>query len=175
MSSMTPAKTAAVITGEYSEEKFIAKQKSKIMKITIEKRRRDRINSSINQLKTLLGREFQTEEPNMKLEKADILKMTVNYLKYHNQQLRASCPTGNAERDYNEGYSRCLQEALRFFSTQEGRSDIQKKLVTRFQRTQQQCPAKALPYGVYLPYTASCQTGTEQSAQLNPAALWRPW
>ncbi|XP_078277324.1 transcription factor HES-5-like isoform X1 [Rhinoraja longicauda] len=172
---MTPANAAGVITGEYSEEKFMAKQKSKIMKITIEKRRRDRINSSINQLKTLLGREFQTEEPNMKLEKADILKMTVNYLKYHNQQLRASCPTGNPERDYNEGYSRCLQEALRFFSTHEGKSDIQKKLVTRFQRTQPRCPAKGLLYGVYLPYTASCQTGTEQTPQSNPAALWRPW
>ncbi|XP_072911795.1 transcription factor HES-5-like [Hemitrygon akajei] len=172
---MTPANAAAVITGEYSEEKFIAKQKSKIMKITIEKRRRDRINSSINQLKTLLGREFQTEEPNMKLEKADILKMTVNYLKYHNQQFRVNCPTSGSERDYNEGYSRCLQEALRFFSTQEGKSDIQKKLVTRFQRTQPQCPAKSRPYGVYLPLTASCQSGTEQSVQPGTAPLWRPW
>uniref|UniRef100_UPI00398E476E transcription factor HES-5-like n=1 Tax=Pristiophorus japonicus TaxID=55135 RepID=UPI00398E476E len=172
---MAPTNAAGVITREYSEEKFTAKQKSKIMKITIEKRRRDRINSSINQLKTLLGREFQTEEPNMKLEKADILKMTVNYLKYHNQQLRASCPTGSPERDYNEGYSRCLQEALRFFSAQEGKNDIQKKLVSRFQRSQQQCPAKGLPYSVSLPYSASCQTGTEQTAQPNPAALWRPW
>ncbi|XP_067862376.1 transcription factor HES-5-like [Heptranchias perlo] len=172
---MAPINAAGVITREHLEEKFTAKQKSKIMKITIEKRRRDRINSSINQLKTLLGREFQTEEPNMKLEKADILKMTVNYLKYHNQQLRASCPTSSPERDYNEGYSRCLHEALRFFSAQEGKNDIQKKLVTRFQRTQQQCPAKGLPYSASLPHSASCQTATEQAAQPNPATLWRPW
>ncbi|XP_069786557.1 transcription factor HES-5-like isoform X2 [Narcine bancroftii] len=137
------------------------------MKITIEKRRRDRINSSINQLRSLLGRELQKEEPNMKLEKADILKMTVNYLK----QLPAGCPTGHPERDYKEGYSRCLQEALRFFSTHEGKSDIQKKLATRFQRTQPQ----GLPYGVCLPCTAYCQTRSEQIAQPKPAALWRPW
>ncbi|XP_078410776.1 transcription factor HES-5-like [Cetorhinus maximus] len=172
---MAPTNAADVINREYTEDKYTAKQKSKIMKITIEKRRRDRINSSINQLKTLLGREFQTEEPNMKLEKADILKMTVNYLKYHNQQLRASCPTNSPERDYNEGYSRCLQEALRFFSAQEGKNDIQKKLVTRFQRSQQLCPAKGLSYSAPLPYSSTCQSSSEQPAQPNLAALWRPW
>ncbi|XP_041059001.1 transcription factor HES-5-like [Carcharodon carcharias] len=165
---MAPTNAADVINREYTEDKYTAKQKSKIMKITIEKRRRDRINSSINQLKTLLGREFQTEEPNMKLEKADILKMTVNYLKYHNQP-------NSPERDYNEGYSRCLQEALRFFSAQEGKNDIQKKLVTRFQRSQQLCPAKGLSCSAPLPYSATCQSSSEQPAQPNLAALWRPW
>ncbi|GCC28640.1 transcription factor HES-5-like [Chiloscyllium punctatum] len=173
---MAPTRTADVINQEYSEEKFTAKQKSKIMKITIEKRRRDRINSSINQLKTLLGREFQTEDPNMKLEKADILKMTVNYLKYHSQQLRASGPANTPERDYNEGYSRCLQEALRFFSAQEDKSDIQKKLVTRFQRRQPPCPAKtSVTYPVCLLSSAPCQTGSERAAQCSQASLWRPW
>ncbi|XP_020384076.1 transcription factor HES-5 [Rhincodon typus] len=173
---MAPTSTADVINREFSEEKFTAKQKSKIMKITIEKRRRDRINSSINQLKTLLGREFQTEEPNMKLEKADILKMTVNYLKHHSQQLRASGPANTPERDYNEGYSRCLQEALRFFSAQEDKTDIQKKLVTRFQRRQPPCPAKAtVAYPVCLLSSAPCQTGSERPAQCSQASLWRPW
>lgn len=48
----------------------------------VEKLRRDRINSSIEQLKLLLEKEFQKHQPNSKLEKADVLEMTVSYLKY---------------------------------------------------------------------------------------------
>lgn len=58
-----------------------------LMKPIVEKKRRDRINSSIGQLKSLLGEEFQNGEPNMKMEKADILEMTVNYLKLHSQRM----------------------------------------------------------------------------------------
>lgn len=47
----------------------------------VEKLRRDRINSSIEQLKILLENEFQKHQPNSKLEKADVLEMTVSYLK----------------------------------------------------------------------------------------------
>lgn len=42
--------------------------------------RRDRINSSIEHLKVLLEKEFHKQQPNVKLEKADILEMAVNYL-----------------------------------------------------------------------------------------------
>lgn len=51
----------------------------------VEKMRRDRINSSIEQLKLLLEKEFQRHQPNSKLEKADILEMTVSYLKQQSQ------------------------------------------------------------------------------------------
>lgn len=44
--------------------------------------RRDRINSSIEQLKLLLEQEFARHQPNSKLEKADILEMAVSYLKH---------------------------------------------------------------------------------------------
>ncbi|CAL8400598.1 unnamed protein product [Arctogadus glacialis] len=39
----------------------------------VEKLRRERINSSIEQLKSLLGPEFLKQEPDSKMEKADIL------------------------------------------------------------------------------------------------------
>jgi len=47
--------------------------------------RRDRINSSIEQLKLLLEKEFQRHQPNSKLEKADILEVAVSYLKQQSQ------------------------------------------------------------------------------------------
>ncbi|POI33480.1 hypothetical protein CIB84_002770 [Bambusicola thoracicus] len=53
------------------------KEKNKLRKPVVEKMRRDRINSSIEQLKLLLEKEFQRHQPNSKLEKADILEMTV--------------------------------------------------------------------------------------------------
>lgn len=58
---------------------------SQLRKPVVEKMRRDRINSSIEQLKLLLEKEFQRHQPNSKLEKADILEMTVSYLKQQSQ------------------------------------------------------------------------------------------
>ncbi|KAG1961768.1 hairy-related 12 [Pimephales promelas] len=71
----------------------------------VEKMRRDRINSSIDQLKNLLEKEFHSHDPSTKLEKADILEMTVSFLK---QQL--------PQRDYDEGYSHCWRESVHFLT-----------------------------------------------------------
>uniref|UniRef100_A0A8C5SDW1 Transcription factor HES-5 n=1 Tax=Laticauda laticaudata TaxID=8630 RepID=A0A8C5SDW1_LATLA len=65
-----------------------------LRKPVVEKMRRDRINSSIDQLKVLLEREFQCHQPNTKLEKADILENTVSYLK--KQEISAS-PSGRTQ------------------------------------------------------------------------------
>ncbi|KAK3536246.1 hypothetical protein QTP86_000149 [Hemibagrus guttatus] len=53
----------------------------KLRKPMVEKMRRDRINSSIGQLKSLLAPEFLNQQPDSKLEKADILEMTVSFLR----------------------------------------------------------------------------------------------
>ncbi|CAI5687098.1 unnamed protein product [Oreochromis niloticus] len=45
----------------------------KLRKPLVEKIRRERINSSAEQLKSLLGPEFLKQQPDSKLEKADIL------------------------------------------------------------------------------------------------------
>uniref|UniRef100_A0A8C0KBQ7 Transcription factor HES-5 n=1 Tax=Canis lupus dingo TaxID=286419 RepID=A0A8C0KBQ7_CANLU len=58
------------------------KEKNRLRKPVVEKMRRDRINSSIEQLKLLLEQEFARHQPNSKLEKADILEMAVSYLKH---------------------------------------------------------------------------------------------
>ncbi|XP_026163133.1 transcription factor HES-5-like [Mastacembelus armatus] len=63
----------------------------KLRKPLVEKFRRERINSSIEQLKSLLGPEFLKQQPDSKLEKADILEMTVcvlTQLQQQNQQQR---------------------------------------------------------------------------------------
>uniref|UniRef100_A0A8D0HGT9 Transcription factor HES-5 n=1 Tax=Sphenodon punctatus TaxID=8508 RepID=A0A8D0HGT9_SPHPU len=133
------------------------KEKNKLRKPVVEKMRRDRINSSIEQLKLLLEKEFQRHHPNSKLEKADILEMTVSYLKQQSQlQIKVNLN--------NEGYSRCLQEAFHFLSIHKIQMDTQSKLLNHFQRS----------------YTAAhevaCTPSTpKQASSKSTSTLWRPW
>ncbi|XP_030586045.1 transcription factor HES-5-like [Archocentrus centrarchus] len=58
----------------------------KLRKPLVEKLRRERINSCIEQLKSLLSPEFLKQQPDSKLDKADILEMTVCFLIQLQQQ-----------------------------------------------------------------------------------------
>ncbi|KAJ0068645.1 hypothetical protein NL108_010315 [Boleophthalmus pectinirostris] len=58
----------------------------KLRKPVVEKLRRERINSSIEQLKSLLCAEFLQQQPDSKLEKADVLEMTITVLTRLQQQ-----------------------------------------------------------------------------------------
>uniref|UniRef100_A0AAY4EV86 BHLH domain-containing protein n=1 Tax=Denticeps clupeoides TaxID=299321 RepID=A0AAY4EV86_9TELE len=62
------------------------------IKPLVEKMRRDRINNSIEQLKSLLGPEICNDQPDSKMEKADILEMTVCFLRrlQHHQAMNKS-------------------------------------------------------------------------------------
>ncbi|KAK7135389.1 hypothetical protein R3I94_014146 [Phoxinus phoxinus] len=77
----------------------------KTLKPLMEKRRRARINESLNHLKTLIlplvGKDASRYS---KLEKADILEMTVRFLK----ELPSSSAKGQTD-SYKEGYKACLQ------------------------------------------------------------------
>uniref|UniRef100_F7ASX3 Transcription factor HES-5 n=1 Tax=Xenopus tropicalis TaxID=8364 RepID=F7ASX3_XENTR len=55
----------------------------KIRKPVVEKMRRDRINSSIEQLRMLLEKEFEKHNLPSKPEKADILEVAVGFLQQH--------------------------------------------------------------------------------------------
>ncbi|NWU86295.1 HES5 factor, partial [Onychorhynchus coronatus] len=110
------------------------KEKNKLRKPVVEKMRRDRINSSIEQLKLLLEKEFQRHQPNSKLEKADILEMTVSYLKQQSQLQMKRSFQKSSQFDFREGYSRCLQEAFHFLSLHKVRTETQTKLLSHFQK-----------------------------------------
>nr|XP_061802793.1 transcription factor HES-2-like [Nerophis lumbriciformis] len=95
-----------------SQRPTVAKRKEafelrKTMKPLVEKRRRARINDSLNHLKELIlpltGRDKSRYS---KLEKADILEMTVRFL--------SDIPpvqNKNSTDSYKEGYKACLQRA----------------------------------------------------------------
>ncbi|XP_037345679.2 transcription factor HES-5 [Pungitius pungitius] len=87
-----------------------ARDRHKLRKPAVEKMRRDRINSCIQQLKVLLEEEFHQRDPDNKLEKADVLEMTVGFLQRH---LRPRVALAAAHGD---GFSRCWEEATSFLS-----------------------------------------------------------
>ncbi|XP_067389920.1 hairy/enhancer-of-split related with YRPW motif-like protein isoform X2 [Emydura macquarii macquarii] len=89
----------------------------------IEKRRRDRINSSLSELRRLVPTAFE-KQGSSKLEKAEILQMTVDHLK----MLHATGGTGFLDAralavDYRSiGFRECLTEVVRYLGILEGQN-----------------------------------------------------
>ncbi|XP_030041526.1 transcription factor HES-2 [Microcaecilia unicolor] len=92
--------------GGASKRSGQASELRKTLKPLMEKRRRARINDSLNQLKTLIlplvGKDNSRYS---KLEKADILEMTVRFL----QEL-PPIHLQNSSDSYREGYSACMSQ-----------------------------------------------------------------
>ena len=89
-------------------------QYRKVMKPLIEKKRRARINSCLDELKDLMVFALQTEgESISKLEKADVLELTVNHLrKLKRQQMLSLNPGLDLDR-FHAGFTTCATEVSR--------------------------------------------------------------
>ncbi|NP_001037951.1 hairy and enhancer of split 5, gene 9 [Xenopus tropicalis] len=74
-------------------ENNIGKDMRKMRKPVVEKMRRDRINSSIEQLRMLLEKEFESHHLPSKPEKADILEVAVSLLRQQLQIMGKPVPT----------------------------------------------------------------------------------
>ncbi|XP_031422942.1 transcription factor HES-5-like [Clupea harengus] len=142
----------------------------KMRKPIVEKMRRDRISNSIEQLKALLGPRLLNQQSNSKVEKADILEMTVCLLRQRLQPVKTS-PSSDAG---SQGFSKCAQEVLHFLSRDSGKTQTHGMLLTQFQTLQP-------PSDDYRRESAQCQLGSPvqhvQSKDKSPArsAPWRPW
>ncbi|XP_029907382.1 transcription factor HES-5-like [Myripristis murdjan] len=153
------------------------KENNKLRKPAVEKKRRDRINSSIQQLKCLLEKELQAHQPSSKLEKADILETAVSYLKENMRPKAPGTPVvlgrSTPGPAFAQGFTTCLQETLCFLSTHNQPTDFKHKLVHRFSRAPLQagrtgiCPS---PLAVSHSRVAPMCVG---AAGAQP--LWRPW
>ena len=89
-----------------------------ISKPLMEKRRRDRINKSLAELKTILIDVLKRDQNSCsKLEKADILEMTVNYLKSNGR------PQKN---DYEAGRKSGLEHTIKMIQQNPALNELQK-------------------------------------------------
>lgn len=88
-------------------------QYKKITKPLLERKRRARINACLDELKEIMTGCLQTEGENVsKLEKADILELTVRHIQKLNQA-GASNPVEDISK-FRAGYSSCANEAAHF-------------------------------------------------------------
>ncbi|XP_056633726.1 enhancer of split mbeta protein-like [Diorhabda sublineata] len=89
-------------------------QYRKVMKPMLERKRRARINRCLDELKDLMVSALATDGENVsKLEKADILELTVSHLrKLKNQQRLSANPIVEADR-FRCGYTTCAKEVSR--------------------------------------------------------------
>merc|ERR1712079_102754 len=115
--TLTTVTSMAPVTfmAEHDEEPMSRTfQYRKVMKPLLERKRRARINSCLDELKDLMMFALQSEgESISKLEKADVLELTVKHLrKLKRQQMLAVKPGLDTDR-YRAGYTTCATEVSR--------------------------------------------------------------
>ncbi|XP_053499919.1 transcription factor HES-5-like [Ictalurus furcatus] len=161
--AMAPTITASMINSNH-----LLPLTNKLRKPIVEKMRRERINSGIEKLKSLLGGEFLKQQPDSRQEKADILEMTVYFLRQQQQShKKSSCST-----EVDEGYSRCVQEAINFLSQCQVHTQSQKRVLTHFLTTQ---PSMEKSRSVVPQLSSpSCQISSKEETP-GCSDVWRPW
>uniref|UniRef100_A0A672Z8T4 Transcription factor HES-5 n=2 Tax=Sphaeramia orbicularis TaxID=375764 RepID=A0A672Z8T4_9TELE len=160
---MAPTITAAMTN---SEEHLTLTHK--LRKPLVEKLRRERINSSIEQLKSLLGPEFLQQQPDSKMEKADILEMTVCFLRRQQQQQQQQHHIVDSAA-LNQGYTTCAQEVVNFLSKEEVKTKFQRRLKNHFNKLQS-------PSDNNMSVSDFCfHTSITKEKSSVSSALWRPW
>ncbi|KAL1265066.1 hypothetical protein QQF64_003093 [Cirrhinus molitorella] len=108
-----------------------------------------------DKLKCLLAPEFLKQQPDSKLEKADILEMTLNFLQ--------------CSHAVNQGFSRCVCEIVHFLSKDEMKTQSQIRLLKHFQNLQTSCEQNRRKS--VLPD----QKTFSKEINVNKSAIWRPW
>ncbi|XP_060522219.1 enhancer of split m7 protein-like [Cylas formicarius] len=169
-------------------------QYRKVMKPLLERKRRARINRCLEELKELMIAALVTEGENAaKLEKADILELTVSHLhKLRKQQL--STPVAEADR-FRAGYTTCAREVSKTLaSTPDVDIRLGKKLMTHLgQRLNEMNNTTAAPlvisvgsgYGsdrnFTMPLSPPSSRGSpspisdNESESSSSSSIWRPW
>lgn len=108
-----------VTSMEYEEPVSRTYQYRKVMKPMLERKRRARINRCLDELKDLMVTALQAEGENVaKLEKADILELTVRHLHTLRAARRLTLTPENSYADrFRDGFTQCAQEVSTFLST----------------------------------------------------------
>uniref|UniRef100_A0A3Q2EF33 Hairy and enhancer of split related-7 n=1 Tax=Cyprinodon variegatus TaxID=28743 RepID=A0A3Q2EF33_CYPVA len=89
-----------------------ATSKKKLIKSQVEKRRRERMNRSLERLRTMLLQEPQQGGTQHRAEKAEILEHTVLFLQRNAREHKEK--NGGQKYSFQDGFSSCLQRASHF-------------------------------------------------------------
>lgn len=174
------------------------------MKPMLERKRRARINRCLDELKELMVTALQAEGENVsKLEKADILELTVQHLqKMRRQQRLAANPVTDADR-FRAGFTHCANEVSKCLASTPGidlrlgtklmshlgqRLNDMDKLSPLSVRVVDVCTPPPSPHSdtYSMPLTPassgssqmdSCDYTSQTSSYSmpSPKSMWRPW
>ncbi|XP_018942476.1 hairy-related 8.2 [Cyprinus carpio] len=101
--------TATNLQQNAGQRQFSAKEERKLRKPLIERKRRERINHCLDQLREMVVGAFRLDQS--KLEKADILEMTVKHLQnIQSNRVSDHILDAEAQQRYSTGYIQCMQE-----------------------------------------------------------------
>lgn len=160
---------------EYSEEPISRTyQYRKVMKPMLERKRRARINRCLDELKELMVTALQSEGENVsKLEKADILELTVRHLHNLKRQHQLALPSEQSYADrFRAGFTQCAQEVSQFLTQP---SEIiepaaGKRLLQHLGACVRQLDGALQQSSTYSPPNSPAQ---EEPTASRP--MWRPW
>ena len=145
----------------------------------MEKRRRERINKSLSELKNILLEALKRDQSSCsKLEKADILEMTVKYLN-QTKMMTGSYPspyqTGSqAGNEFSSGYNRAQEECIKMIRENPALTEAQKiqmiQQMTHNSKIQATISPQKIARSPLLPLANQSVISPPQ-AQMNPAAM----
>ncbi|GCB73073.1 hairy-related 9 isoform X1 [Scyliorhinus torazame] len=132
-SSISPTVGSSANSPQTPDKPKSASENRKSSKPIMEKRRRARINESLGQLKTLILDALKKDSSrHSKLEKADILEMTVKHLRNLQRVQMTAALTADPTvlGKYRAGFNECMNEVTRFLSSCEGvNTDVRTRLL----------------------------------------------
>ncbi|XP_047455155.1 uncharacterized protein LOC125016610 [Mugil cephalus] len=96
------------------QESSDATNDRKFIKSQVEKRRRERMNRSLESLRTMLLQEPQQGGSQHRVEKAEILEHAVLFLQNTAKGDETRAGGGGQKQSFQEGFSSCLQKATQF-------------------------------------------------------------
>ncbi|XP_010898261.4 hairy/enhancer-of-split related with YRPW motif-like protein [Esox lucius] len=122
----------------------------------IEKRRRDRINHSLSELRRLVPSAFE-KQGSSKLEKAEILQMTVDHLKLlHAMGGKGYFDARALAVDYRTlGFRECVGEVVRYLSSLDGGVDSPDPIGARLVSHLSHCASELDPLLLQTPPTST--------------------
>ncbi|KAL5255381.1 hypothetical protein ACHWQZ_G014712 [Mnemiopsis leidyi] len=106
---------------------MIPDQGCKLPKPLVEKRRRARFNKSLEELKHLVP---EMAHGAIRMDKADILELTVSHLKALQEEC-ASDIDGNADPSYKDGFKRCIDETANVILNTPVPEEIKQHFITQ--------------------------------------------
>ncbi|NP_001082574.1 transcription factor HES-4-A [Xenopus laevis] len=180
----SPIAGAPASSAQTPDKPKSASEHRKSSKPIMEKRRRARINESLGQLKTLILDALKKDSSrHSKLEKADILEMTVKHLRNLQRVQMTAALTSDPSvlGKYRAGFNECTNEVTRFLSTCEGvNTEVRTRLLGHLSSclgqivamNYQQPPSSQQPLHVQLP--SSTPAPMPISCKVNPAEAISP-